>query len=351
MNNKNIDINTQNIRVGISVGDINGVGLEVILKTFEDSRMLEFCTPVIFASNKVVSFQKRHFNIGGNFNGINTAEEVILGKINVVNCWEDTPDTDFGKCTPEAGHCAFLSLQAAVTALKQRYVDVLVTAPINKANIQSENFHFPGHTDYLAQQLQGNSLMFMVSDTIRVGLLTDHLPLKEISPNITLDLIHQKIALIETSLRKDFRIRNPHIAVLGMNPHCGDHGVIGKEDDEIIAPAIKELYENGILVFGPYSADGFFASEQYKNFDAIVAPYHDQGLIPFKMLSFGNGVNYTAGLEYVRTSPDHGTAYEIAGKNLADASSFRQAVYTAIDIFRNRVEFKEITQNILQKQG
>lgn len=341
----------KNIRVGISIGDINGIGPEVILKTFENVQMLEFCTPIIFASNKVISYQKKHFNILGNFNGISHPKEAISGKVNVVNCWKETPNTQFGICTKEAGHCAFVSLERSVEALNQGNIDVLVTAPINKSNIQSEAFSFAGHTDYLASQLLGDSLMFMISENIRVGLLTDHLPINQVSKAITADLIVKKVKLMAESLQKDFCIERPRIAVLGLNPHCGDKGVIGKEEEQIIIPTLQSLYSEGILVFGPYSADGFFASESYKQFDAVIAPYHDQGLIPFKMLSFGNGVNFTAGLNKVRTSPDHGTAYEIAGKNIADPSSFRQAVYAAIDIFRNRQEFENLTQNILQKQA
>ncbi|ATA72729.1 4-hydroxythreonine-4-phosphate dehydrogenase PdxA [Capnocytophaga canis] len=336
------------VRVGISIGDINGIGMEVILKTFEDPKILELCTPIIFGSNKTVSFQRKHFELNTNFQGIDKIEDAIVGKLNVLNCWKDSPSIAFGQVTEEAGKYAFLSLKRAVEALKKGDVDVLVTAPINKNNIQSEEFTFPGHTDYLAKELNGKSLMFMVSEDLKVGLFTDHVPLKEVSSHITESLIFEKIKAMNESLRKDFRLHRPKIAVLGLNPHCGDNGVIGNEDDEVIRPALKKLFEQGILVFGPFSADSFFATQNYRNYDAVIAPYHDQGLIPFKTLSFGSGVNYTAGLSRVRTSPDHGTAYEIAGKGIADADSFRQAVFTAIDIFKNRIEYDELNHNPLK---
>jgi 4-hydroxythreonine-4-phosphate dehydrogenase len=340
---------TGNIKLGISIGDLNGIGCEVVLKTFEDSRMLDFCTPVIFASNKTISHQKSELGLDINYNGIQDASKAIDGKINVVNVWRETPNVNFGEPTPESGKYAIQSLRAAVSALKNNEIDVLVTAPINKNNIQSEEFNFPGHTDYLAKELEGESLMFMVTDGLRVGLLTDHVAVKDVAANITPQLIRSKITTISNSLKMDFGIRKPKIALLGINPHSGDNGVIGKEDDEILKPVIKEMSEKGHLVFGPYSADSFFGSDNYKNFDAILAAYHDQGLIPFKTLSFGKGVNFTAGLSKVRTSPDHGTAYEIAGKGVADNSSFKEAVFTALHIFKNRKEYKELTGNPLKK--
>lgn len=340
---------TGNIKLGISIGDLNGIGCEVVLKTFEDSRMLDFCTPVIFASNKTISHQKSELGLDINYNGIQDASKAIDGKINVVNVWRETPNVNFGEPTPESGKYAIQSLRAAVSALKNNEIDVLVTAPINKNNIQSEDFNFPGHTDYLAMELEGESLMFMVTDGLRVGLLTDHVAVKDVAANITPQLIRSKITTISNSLKMDFGIRKPKIALLGINPHSGDNGVIGKEDDEILKPVIKEMSEKGHLVFGPYSADSFFGSDNYKNFDAILAAYHDQGLIPFKTLSFGKGVNFTAGLNKVRTSPDHGTAYEIAGKGVADNSSFKEAVFTALHIFKNRKEYKELTGNPLKK--
>eukprot|EP01089_Gocevia_fonbrunei_P017946 TRINITY_DN5979_c0_g2_i1.p1 TRINITY_DN5979_c0_g2~~TRINITY_DN5979_c0_g2_i1.p1 ORF type:complete len:351 (-),score=70.88 TRINITY_DN5979_c0_g2_i1:2437-3489(-) len=340
---------TGNIKLGISIGDLNGIGCEVVLKTFEDSRMLDFCTPVIFASNKTISHQKSELGLEINYNGIHDASKAIDGKINVVNVWKETPVIKFGEPTPESGKYAIQSLKAAVAALKNNEIDVLVTAPINKNNIQAEDFKFPGHTDYLAQELEGESLMFMVTDGLRVGLLTDHVAVKDVATNITPQLIRSKVNTISNSLKMDFGIRKPKIALLGINPHSGDNGVIGKEDDEVLRPVIKEMSEKGHLVFGPYSADSFFGSDNYKNFDAILAAYHDQGLIPFKTLSFGKGVNFTAGLNKVRTSPDHGTAYEIAGKGVADNSSFKEAVFAAIHIFKNRQEYTELTGNPLKK--
>ncbi|MBU2906804.1 4-hydroxythreonine-4-phosphate dehydrogenase PdxA [Arenibacter algicola] len=340
---------TGNIKLGISIGDLNGIGCEVVLKTFEDSRMLDFCTPVIFASNKTISHQKSELGLEINYNGIHEASKAIDGKINVVNVWKETPVVNFGEPTPESGKYAIQSLKAAVAALKNNEIDVLVTAPINKNNIQAEDFKFPGHTDYLAKELEGESLMFMVTDGLRVGLLTDHVAVKDVAASITPQLIRSKIATISNSLKMDFGIRKPKIALLGINPHSGDNGVIGKEDDEVLRPVIKEMAEKGHLVFGPYSADSFFGSDNYKNFDAILAAYHDQGLIPFKTLSFGKGVNFTAGLNKVRTSPDHGTAYEIAGKGVADNSSFKEAVFMALHIFKNRQEYKELTGNPLRK--
>ncbi|UOB19291.1 4-hydroxythreonine-4-phosphate dehydrogenase PdxA [Abyssalbus ytuae] len=337
------------IKVGISVGDLNGIGCEIILKTFEDTRMLDFCTPVIFGSTKTISFQKKHFNINLNYNGIYKLSETVDGRINILNIWKETPNVDFGKETKEGGKYAFISLKKAVEALKNDEIDVLVTAPINKHNIQSENFKFPGHTDFLAKELTGEALMFMISDSLKIGLITDHVPVKDISSHITPELIEKKVNKMYESLQKDFRIRRPKIAVLGINPHSGDNGVIGNEDDEILKPTLKKIQESGKLVYGPYSADSFFGSDGYKNFDAVLASYHDQGLIPFKTLSFGNGVNYTAGLSKVRTSPDHGTAYEIAGKGEADFNSFKEAVFSAIKIYRNRKEFEKLNKNPLKK--
>ena len=341
---------SREIRVGISIGDLNGIGCEVILKTFEDIRMLDFCTPVIFASNKTISHQKNALGITINYNGVQDASKAIDGKINVVNVWKETPNIEFGKETQEGGAYAIKSLRAAVKALIEDKIDVLVTAPINKKNIQAEDFKFPGHTDYLAQALEGESLMFMVTEDLKVGLLTDHIAVKEVPNAINPILIRTKVRIIEKSLQMDFGIRRPKIALLGINPHSGDHGVIGKEDEEIMKPVIKEMSEAGHLVFGPYSADSFFGSDAYKKFDAVLAAYHDQGLIPFKTLSFGNGVTFTAGLSKVRTSPDHGTAYEIAGKGVADHNSFKEAVFKAIHIFKNRQEYLELTESPLQKQ-
>jgi 4-hydroxythreonine-4-phosphate dehydrogenase len=336
------------IVVGISVGDINGIGGEIILKTFEDSRMLEFCTPVIFASVRLMSFYKKHFALDNNFHGIDKLEDLIPNKLNVLNIWKEHVDVNFGEETPTGGEYALKSFTAAVAALKVDKIDALVTAPINKTNIQTEGFNFPGHTDYLAQELKGDSLMLMVSENLRVGLLTDHVPVKDVVQNITRERIIKKISTIYDSLIQDFAINKPKIAVLGINPHTGDNGVIGTEDDTLLRPTLDNIRKNGKMIFGPYAADSFFGSGNYKNFDAILACYHDQGLIPFKTLSFGRGVNFTAGLSHVRTSPDHGTAFDIAGKNIANFESFREAVFSAISIVGNREEYAEISKNPLE---
>lgn len=336
------------IKLGISIGDLNGIGSEIVIKTFEDSRMLDFCTPVIFASIKTMSFFKKHFGSAINFHGINHIDQVIDGKINVLNVWKENVAINFGEEDVTIGAYSVKSLEAATEALKTEAIDVLVTAPIHKHNIQSDSFKFPGHTNYLAEKLGGKSLMFMVSENLRVGLLTDHVPVKDVPEHITSELIREKINLVYESLVKDFKINKPKIAVLGINPHAGDNGVIGNEDENVLKPTLEKIRENKKLVYGPYSADSFFGSGNYKNFDAIVAAYHDQGLIPFKTIAFGSGVNYTAGLNRIRTSPDHGTAFEIAGKGEADNGSFKEAVFTAIQIFKNRKEYERISSNPLK---
>lgn len=338
----------ENIIVGISIGDLNGIGSEVILKTFEDSRMLEMCTPVIFANAKILSFVKKGFTSTVQFHGVDKLDQVLPGKVNVFNLWREGVDINLGKNDEKIGEYAIKSFVAATKALKEDLIDVLVTAPINKYNIQSDDFKFPGHTDYLDQELEGSALMMMVQDNLRVGLLTDHVPLNEVSSHLTEELITRKIETVKKSLIQDFSIVKPKIAVLGLNPHSGDGGVIGKEEDLILKPTLKKIFEKGTMVFGPFSADGFFGSGQYEKYDAIIATYHDQGLIPFKTLSFGKGVNYTAGLNKVRTSPDHGTAYDIAGKDMADFNSFKEAVYLAIDVFRSRNQYEEITEKPLK---
>ena len=339
----------ENIRVGISIGDLNGIGPEIILKTFEDPRTLELCTPVIFASSRVVNFFKKHFKSKINAYEVNNTKDIVSGKLNVVNVWKENVTIEFGKEDPKIGEFAIRSLEASVKALKNNFVDILVTAPINKHNIQSEQFNFPGHTNYLAEQLNGDSLMFMVTDNLKVGLLTDHVPVKDVPNHITEELIRQKIETVSKSLKQDFAVSRPKIAVLAINPHAGDNGVIGNEDDILLKPTLKAIKDKGTLVYGPYSADSFFGSHNYKNFDAVIASYHDQGLIPFKTITFGEGVNYTAGLSKVRTSPDHGTAYEIAGKGEANESSFKKAVYTGIEIFRRREEYQTYSKNPLKK--
>ncbi len=338
------------IKVGISVGDLNGIGAEVILKTFQDNRMFEFCTPVVFASTKALSYQKKMLNLKIDLHGIRQVQQAFPNKLNVMNLWRDPVPMTPGKPSEEIGRYAVESFVKAVEALKQGEIDVLVTAPFNKETIQSDYFDFPGHTDYLAKELEGKALMFMISEDLKVGLVTGHLPLKYVAQQITQEKIIDKIKIMHHSLRQDFGVDKPLIAVLGLNPHSGDGGLLGTEENEIIRPAIIKLKKAGYMVFGPYAADSFFGSENYKKFDAVLAMYHDQGLIPFKTLSFGKGVNFTAGLDKVRTSPDHGTAYEIAGKNLADPGSFREAVFKAVDIFRKRKEYNELTENVLEKQ-
>lgn len=338
----------ENIIVGISIGDLNGIGSEVILKTFEDTRMLELCTPVIFANVKIVSFLKKELKLDTAIHGIDKLEQLVVGKINVLNVWREGVNLEFGKNDDVVGSYAIKSFVAATKALKEGFVDVLVTAPINKYNIQSEEFKFPGHTDYLDKELEGDALMLMVHDDLRVGLLTDHVPVNEVAKHLNEKLISSKIKTIIQTLKQDFEIEKPKVAVLGLNPHSGDNGVIGQEEEKIIKPALKKLFEAGNMVFGPFPADGFFGSAQYEKYDAVIATYHDQGLIPFKTLSFGNGVNYTAGLNKIRTSPDHGTAYEIAGKGVANHESFKEAVYLAIDIYNKRNDYQELIKNPLK---
>ncbi len=338
----------ENIIVGISIGDLNGIGSEVILKTFEDTRMLELCTPVIFANVKIVSFLKKELKLDVAIHGIDKVEQLVVGKINVLNVWREGVNLEFGKNDDVVGSYAIKSFVAATKALKEGLVDVLVTAPINKYNIQSEEFKFPGHTDYLDKELEGDALMLMVHDDLRVGLLTDHVPVNEVAKHLNEKLISSKIKTIIQTLKQDFEIEKPKVAVLGLNPHSGDNGVIGQEEEKIMKPALKKLFEAGNMVFGPFPADGFFGSAQYEKYDAVIATYHDQGLIPFKTLSFGNGVNYTAGLNKVRTSPDHGTAYEIAGKGVANHESFKEAVYLAIDIYNKRNDYQELIKNPLK---
>lgn len=335
------------IIIGISIGDVNGIGLEVILKTFKDKRMLEFCTPVLFGSTKVVSYHKKILNIDPPIHGINSINQLSHNKINLLNIWKEDVEIEIGNATSSSGEYAAKSLESAVNHLKNKTIDVLVTAPINKETIQSETFNFPGHTEYLEDKLEGKSLMILMTDELRIGLITGHIPISKVAEAITPELIKDKVATMHSSLIKDFGIIKPKIAVLGLNPHCGDKGIIGKEDDEIIQPTVSDIRETGKLVFGPYAADGFFGSETYKQFDGVLAMYHDQGLAPFKALSFGRGVNFTAGLSEIRTSPDHGTGFDIAGKNQASETSFTEALFTAIKIFRSRKQLKELTKNPL----
>jgi len=341
----------EKIKVGITIGDLNGIGGELIIKTFEDSRVLDFCTPVIFASSNVISFLKKHFDSDLKFHAINNIKDIIYGKLNVMNVWKEQVAINFGQEDETSGKYAIRSFKFGTRALKEGAIDILITAPIHKHNIQSESFNFPGHTDYLNQELEGNSLMFMIANNLKVGLLTDHIPVKDVASQITEERILMKINIIHDTLIRDFGIQKPKIAVLGINPHTGDNGVIGEEDDTVMKPALQKIRDEGKLVFGPYSADSFFGSDNYKNFDAVVAAYHDQGLIPFKTLSFGQGVNYTAGLNKIRTSPDHGTAYEIAGKGVADTNSFKEALFTGLNIFKTRTAYDELSLNKMKKKA
>ncbi|MBT3442356.1 MAG: 4-hydroxythreonine-4-phosphate dehydrogenase PdxA [Flavobacteriaceae bacterium] len=333
--------------VGISCGDPNGIGIEIILKALSDNRILDFFIPIIFSNEKLMSDQKKKLNIDIQFSKINFNKKPLKGKINIINVWEELYETEFGKPTIKSGELSFKSLEAVTKALINNQVDVMVTAPINKNNIQSKDFNFPGHTDYLAKKLQGESLMFMLNENLRVGLLTDHIPIKEIASNVSLKKVKEKVLIMEQSLKIDFGVQKPKIAVLSVNPHVGDGGVIGNEDDSILKPALIEISKEGTMLFGPFSADSFFGSGNYKKYDAILAIYHDQGLVPFKTLSFGEGVNFTAGLNKIRTSPDHGTGYDIAGKDLADSNSFKNAIFSAIEIFNKRKLHKKITENPL----
>ncbi len=339
------------LKIGITIGDMNGVGPEIILKTFADKRMLEFCTPIIYSSTRTLEFVKKHFKYNIEFNGIKSSAQAEDNRVNVVNCWNEVPQINFGTKDKNIGKHAIISLKAATSDLKQGHVDVIVTAPINKDSIQSDDFNFPGHTDYLDNQIEGRALMLMVSGNLRIGLLTDHIPVSKISESITKELVENKINTIHKTLVEDFNISKPKIAILGINPHSGDDGVIGSEEKTVLTPTVERMRENNILAFGPYSADSFFGSGEHEPFDAVIAAYHDQGLIPFKTLSFGQGVNFTAGLEKIRTSPDHGTAYSIAGKGIADETSFKEAVFLAILTYRNRTEHQELIKGAIKEEN
>ncbi len=338
------------IKVAISHGDINGVGYEVILKTFGDSRMYDICTPILYGSTKVASYHKKLLtSMPGemNFTSIRDASEAQDRKFNVINLTQEEVKIDLGKSTDIAGRLSRESLNRACADLKAGTVDVLVTAPINKRNIQADDFDFPGHTEYLSHQFGCSSLMLMVCDRIRIGIVTNHLALKDVPNALTHDLLLEKITLMNQSLKRDFGITIPKIAILALDPHAGDNGVIGDFDLKVIRPVIDEAQANGILAYGPFPSDGFFGSSEFNKFDGVLALYHDQGLIPFKLMSFTEGVNYTAGLPYVRTSPAHGTGYDIAGKDRASEQSFRSAVYLACNILKNRIEYDQLTANPL----
>lgn len=327
-------------RIGITIGDLNGVGPEVVIKALADNRILNMVTPVIYGSSKVIAFYKKLLALEEfNYSPVKSKGQFVSKSINVVNCWEEVVEINPGKASKETGKASFQALQCACAEIKEGLIDALVTAPIDKHSIHSEDFPFKGHTEFLAHEFgAGESLMFMVSESLRVGLVTDHEPLKDVSSLITKERVELKLRLMETSLRKDFGINKPKIAVLGLNPHAGDGGLIGKEDEEILKMVISDQRNKGKLVFGPLPADGFFGTANYKQYDAVLAMYHDQGLIPFKTIAFESGVNFTAGLTIIRTSPDHGTGYNIAGKNRANELSMREAIFQAGEIFRQRSE-------------
>jgi 4-hydroxythreonine-4-phosphate dehydrogenase len=337
--------------IGISCGDLNGIGIELIIKAFSDNRILELCTPIIFASNKVINFYRKSIPESNfNYQSIKEANRLNPKQANVYNCWEEEVVISPGQLNETGGKYAVISLRTAAQALKEKIIDGLVTAPVHKKNIQSADFNFTGHTPFLKNLFGVNDVvMMMCAGNFRVALVTEHVPVSEIAKHITKEAILSKLQIIHQSLQKDFGIDKPRIAVLGLNPHAGDEGLIGNEEETIIKPAIKEAKNNNMLVIGPYSADAFFARRSFDRFDAVLAMYHDQGLIPFKSLAIGEGVNYTAGLPAVRTSPDHGVAFDIAGKNKADISSFMTAIFECIDIINRRQEFEENRKNPLKK--
>jgi 4-hydroxythreonine-4-phosphate dehydrogenase len=339
----------EKLKIGISIGDVNGIGLEVIIKTLADPKILDYCTPIVYGHTKVSSFHRKALELNDfSFNVINAPDQANPKRANMINCWEEDVKIELGQSTETGGKYAFLSLEKAVDDLVAGSIDALVTAPINKHNIQSESFKFAGHTEYLQERAGGqDSLMFLVSDDLKVGVVTGHIPVGDIAKKVTTEGIVSKLKMMNESLKKDFWIRKPKIAVLGLNPHAGDDGLIGNEELTTIIPAINEAQALGILAMGPYAADGFFANGSYLKFDAVLAMYHDQGLIPFKQIAFENGVNFTAGLNIVRTSPDHGTAYDIAGKNMASEISFREALFSAIHIVKHRRESAELQENTL----
>lgn len=339
------------IRVAITHGDTNGIGYEVILKTFATPTILELCTPIVYGSPKLAAYHRKALNLETSFNIIERTEDACDGKLNILACFDDEVKVDLGQPSEEAGKAALMALDRAMTDYRSGLYDVLVTAPINKATIQGEGFHFPGHTEYIETCVgEGNkALMILMNEDLRVALVTTHLPIRNVAEAITQEAIVEKASIFNLSLKRDFRISSPRIAVLSLNPHAGDNGLLGNEEKDIIIPAIEELEKKGIQAFGPFPADGFFGTAAYSHFDGVLAMYHDQGLAPFKTIALDNGVNFTAGLPIVRTSPDHGTAYDIAGQGKADENSFRQAIYTAIDVFRNRQFYDEPMQNPLPK--
>jgi 4-hydroxythreonine-4-phosphate dehydrogenase len=339
------------IKLGITHGDINGIGYEVIIKALADNRILEMCTPIVYGSSKVAAYYRKAMdNEIFTFNSINSPKEANPKRSNIVNCVNEEVRVELGKSTKMAGEAALAALETAVRDLKSGDIDVIVTAPINKENIQSENFSFPGHTEYFSKEFDTkNYLMLMVSDVLKVGVVTGHVPLSQVATLITKEKILNNLRVLHKTLLEDFSIRKPRIAVLGLNPHASDGGLIGNEEEQIIIPALKQANEEGIIALGPYPADGFFGSDEFKKFDATLAMFHDQGLIPFKSFAFESGVNYTAGMPVIRTSPCHGTAYNLAGLGTASEESFRNAIYLAVDLYENRKRFSALSKNPLQR--
>jgi 4-hydroxythreonine-4-phosphate dehydrogenase len=336
------------LRIGITHGDINGISYEVILKTLSDSRLINNITPIIYGSPKVLAYYRKAFNNNSQTMTINYPEEARPKNINIINCNSEDVRVEMGLSTEMAGLAAYQALEKAVQDLKDNKIDLIVTAPINKKNIQAAGFNFLGHTEFFAKEFNSkNHLMILMNDVIKIGVVTEHIPISQVPSTLSKELILEKINTLNESLKSDFLIRKPRIAVLSLNPHCGDDGLIGDEEKNIIIPAIKEAKTQDVLAFGPYPADGFFGAALYRNFDAVLAMYHDQGLAPFKVIAFEDGVNYTAGLPIVRTSPAHGTAYDITGKNIASEQSFRSALYTAIDIYNNRNFQQELEEGKL----
>ena len=337
------------IKVGITHGDFNGISYEIIIKTLKDNRILNFFTPVVYGSSKIASYYRKTLNMPDvNFNLIKRADLANPKRANIINCYDREVKIEMGKLTDTAGELAYLALEKAISDIDKDAIDVLVTAPINKVNIQSENFNFAGHTGYFADKYKAkNHLMLMVSDKLRIGIITGHIPLKDVSAAITEENVLENIRVMQKTLQMDFAIPKPKIAVLGLNPHAGDGGLIGTEDKQFIKPAITKAEDEGILAYGPYPSDGFFGSSNYKKFDGILAMYHDQGMLPFKTYAFDNGVNFTAGLPIIRTSPAHGTAFDIAGQNIASPDSFKEAIFLAIELHKNRTLYKELTKSPL----
>ena len=342
-----IDVKLKKPVVGITIGDINGIGLEIIIKSFTDKRILDLCTPVIFGSAQIASTHRKACNIQNfNFKFVDNINDISHKQINLLNCWKEEVNVTFGENTIESGKYALLSLESAVKHIKNNTIDFIVTAPINKLSIQKIDESFIGHTEFFEKKFNGNSLMMMVNNNLRISCITSLLPLKKVCENISISSIISKVLVMNQSLIKDFKIQKPKIAILGLNPHAGEYGMLGSEEKEIIIPAIQRLKEEeNILSFGPYPADSFFSSKKIKDFDGVVAMYHDQGLIPFKSLSFSEGVNYTSGISIIRTSPSHGTGYDIAGKNIADESSFRSSVFLGCQLFKDRKLYEELNKN------